>query len=716
MEEAAGSSETRPVEHPATTTVWRTLRTRAAVILGLAGLAITQPLLDLFGQNPEFFVAGDYTSMQIVGFALVIALLPSLVGILLTTVATLANRRVGSIVFAAAVFVLAGSFVLALLRTLDVDAIVLVVVIVALLGVAATTLVLGTRGGTLLASTMALANVVFLALFLFFSPSSELLARDRSPDDLGRVDVPPIGGPVVVVVLDEFAATTIMRADGSINEERYPGVASLAATSTWFRNASSHDNLTHRSVPSILSGALGGEDDLPTYDDRPRNLFTMLGDEVPVTRYEAVTDMCPPSICAPPPRRSLLQALDDASVVYGHRVLPSAVRDELPSIDEAWGEFGAGEDEGASDPFVSEDGGSDPSVQTVIDRAYARWRGLDADERGPLGQAQVLGRQIDAITAEPSLHFVHVALPHRPWTLSRSGLTTTYYPETIEDPGDPAYPFFTQVEYQMHATQVGAADALVGELVDHLRSLPTWDETTLVVVSDHGTNLTGANLGRMVVTDDNREEVYRIPLFVKAPGQVDGEVRDEPASTLDVVPSIVDLLGIETDWQFAGHSLFDGSEPTTESRVSSDVDAAIAIAERRAEQLPHGDDWAALAAAGEHGELVGRDVVDLDVGAPSAFRATFADADVFADLPTEDGQVPFVVSGRVETASGDEPPELLVAINGRLAGVVGGYRPAAGSWSFMGYVGPDAYRGGANEVALYEVTTDGGSEVLHLLS
>ena len=43
------------------------LRSRALIILGLSGLAVAQPLLDLFGNNPEFFVAGNYSRAQIVG-------------------------------------------------------------------------------------------------------------------------------------------------------------------------------------------------------------------------------------------------------------------------------------------------------------------------------------------------------------------------------------------------------------------------------------------------------------------------------------------------------------------------------------------------------------------------------------------------------------------------------------------------------------------------
>ena len=90
----------------------------------------------------------------------------------------------------------------------------------------------------------------------------------------------------MVIVLDELPAASIMRADGSINAERYPGFAELASVSTWFRNASSPDNYSHRAVPAILTGVVADEDDLPTYHDHPRNLFTLFGGEVPVRRYE----------------------------------------------------------------------------------------------------------------------------------------------------------------------------------------------------------------------------------------------------------------------------------------------------------------------------------------------------------------------------------------------------------------------------------------------
>ncbi len=99
--------------------VWR----RGLIICGLSGLAVTQPVLDLFGNNAEFFVAGSYSTSQIVAFALFVASVLPLIGIGLTTLGYLVDRRVGTVVFAAVVALLAAAFGLALLRTVGVDAI-----------------------------------------------------------------------------------------------------------------------------------------------------------------------------------------------------------------------------------------------------------------------------------------------------------------------------------------------------------------------------------------------------------------------------------------------------------------------------------------------------------------------------------------------------------------------------------------------------------------
>jgi len=72
----------------------RSLRGRALVLLGLASIAVTQPLLDLFGRNPEFFVVGRYSRWQILVFALGVALVPALLATGLVALAGRVSRRV----------------------------------------------------------------------------------------------------------------------------------------------------------------------------------------------------------------------------------------------------------------------------------------------------------------------------------------------------------------------------------------------------------------------------------------------------------------------------------------------------------------------------------------------------------------------------------------------------------------------------------------------
>ena len=65
--------------------------------------------------------------------------------------------------------------------------------------------------------------------------------------------------------------------------------------------------------------------------------------------------------------------------------------------------------------------------------------------------------------------------------------------------------------------------------------------------------------------------------------------------------------------------------------------------------------------------------------------------------------------GQISSDGGERPPELLVAVNGRLAGVAGGYRRDGDAWEFTAYVA-DFYRPGANGVELYEVEREGAGD------
>jgi hypothetical protein len=552
---------------------------------------------------------------------------------------------------------------------------------------------------------VAVRGVGVLALVAAGSPSIGDVAQAGTGGGVVEVALSRLTAPVVVVVLDEFPAATIMRADGSINSDRYPGFAELASVSTWFRNASSHDNLTTRAVPSLLDGRLPADGSWPRYSDHPRNLFTLLGGRVPVHAYEPVTSLCPPDLC----RESETQSPTNDLVGYGVERQQAARRQTIAP-------------QPVHEPSRPATCGIVDQREVVFDheyweRALTEWHGRPGAERSPQGQASILSERIAAIDPEPALHFVHVALPHRPWLLSPSGVSTSWAPSLIRDPANPAYAFENRLEFQFHSMQVGFVDTKIAELLDRLRALPNWADALVVVTSDHGTNITPPDVGRFPVTPMNRDEVFRVPLFIKSPGQVMGAIRDDPAQLIDLLPSIVDVLDIQVGWEFDGHSLFDDSTHSVPPRVCNDVSAVLELARRRGEQFPHGDDWVGLAAVGVNGDLVGRQVTEFPMGVDSDFAAVIDQRGQFADLPTEHGAMPFGIEGLV--AGPTEPPELLVSVNGRIAGVIGGYRTIGhGSIHvarFMGYLA-DFYREGSNIVDVFEVGRQGDTVTLHRAS
>jgi Sulfatase len=686
---------------------WRQLAGDAAVLFGLAGVAITQPMLDLFGKNPTFFVAGDYGRRQIVAFALVIGFVPTLVVFAVTALPGIASARAGRVLHGIGVGALAGLFGLLVARTVGIDALLPVALIGIMVGIGVALLEWRIRAARQFLSYMALGNLAFMGLFLGTSPTSELLAG-TSYTDAGSVKIPPLGGPVLVVVLDEFPLTSLIGADGQIIEERYPNFAKLAESSTWFRNAASESKTTFVSVPSILTGVRATEDDLPFYRDHPRNYFTLFGSRYPISRYEIVTDLCPPDTCTPPPHQSLREALDDASIVYRHRVLPDELRDGLPDIDRSWGNFG---DEVGGAPSAPEttvattpSGSADP---------MARLDEVPASDAGKVGQASALRRQLQLIGADPSINFVHVLLPHHAYALSPWGPsnTDTWNPNMVPaHADDPGYDFIFRELYALQAMQIGAVDQMIGQLMEHLEATGAWDDTTLVVTSDHGIDITPPGFTR-TQTPDNTDELFRIPLFIKAPGQTKGAIDDAPASTIDVVPSLVDLLGIEAEWTFDGHSLFDGSTPTTDRLVTGGIEAAQQVARRHTAQFPRGEGWDDLAAVGEGQDLVGRRVADVEVGAPSELEVGFDRADLLSNLSASSGEVPYSLRGSLRGAD-DTPPELVVALNGTFAGTIGGYRPDGDGWLFSGLMA-NYFVDGPNEVVAYEVERTAGDVTLH---
>lgn len=102
--------------------------------------------------------------------------------------------------------------------------------------------------------------------------------------------------------------------------------------------------------------------------------------------------------------------------------------------------------------------------------------------------------------------------------------------------------------------EIAAVDQEVGRVWDALRASAVGSQTVAVVTSDHG-----ESLGEHEYYFDHGADLFdpclRIPLIVVAPGGAKGRRSGVFASTLDVVPTILDAVKVSYPPDLAGESL-----------------------------------------------------------------------------------------------------------------------------------------------------------------
>jgi arylsulfatase A-like enzyme len=133
----------------------------------------------------------------------------------------------------------------------------------------------------------------------------------------------------------------------------------------------------------------------------------------------------------------------------------------------------------------------------------------------------------------------------------------------------------------LYEGEVRYTDATVGELVRGLHDLGVLDRAIVAVTSDHGEEF--GEHGGLAHARTVYEEVMRIPLILWGPGAVpEGRVVDAPASIVDIVPTLLDLLRLPPAGGVQGQSLvaaLRGDAPTANR---------IRFAEGPGQKLPAG--------------------------------------------------------------------------------------------------------------------------------
>jgi arylsulfatase A-like enzyme len=106
----------------------------------------------------------------------------------------------------------------------------------------------------------------------------------------------------------------------------------------------------------------------------------------------------------------------------------------------------------------------------------------------------------------------------------------------------------------LYAGEVVYTDAELGKFVASLAELGVLDSTVLIITADHGEAFGEHDL--FGHSNSLYDELLHVPLIVRAPGLVPAGTRvDAIASLVDLVPTVLDVLGLPALSRVSGHSL-----------------------------------------------------------------------------------------------------------------------------------------------------------------
>ena len=684
---------------------WPSLLVVSIHMTALSALALTHPLLQLIGRDPEFLVVHQLGGRGVVAFvALMLLLIPAVaiaLAWILRRLAPAASR------WFVAVSVGASATALALQGTLGTPVVgtgFAALVVGAVAGMVAGVVYFRSAVARSFVTALSPAIVVVPTLFLMNPSIGRFFADGPVDSSAPRIETTT---PVFVIVFDELPLASLLDEKATIDARHYPSFAALAADGMWFRNATTVATHTRWAIPALTTGKYPQAAAVPTDSWYPDNIFTLFGASHHMSVFEPMSRLCPASLCVRAGSSGLMRGVAiarDMAIVYMHLIVPQPWAAELPPLDEDWGNFG--------------NAGGAMSQR-------AGWLGLpDVDER----RAKPLEfiADLSVPTQKPGFWFMHVVLPHNPYLYLPSG--QSYDGPRGTDPAMEEGGFWIDDEtavaqvYQRHLLQVGYADRFLGELIAKLKAIGVYDRVLLAVVSDHGVSFRPGDR-RRTLTNTNRADILSVPFIIKAPSETDGRIIDDAVEAVDLLPTIAAMLSADIPWQVDGRAGVDSEEPRDVRRVLSlppgnrlrddldkysvqevawRFDLVEEAVRRKLILFEDGDPFKPQFLP--EGDLVGQTVAGLAIGDVSNVTVNVNAQSQFQNVSMQNDRLPLRIHGTatVESAA-PRSVTLAIAVNGTIR-ITTRVLPD-GSWSAL--VPPQALQNGMNDVQMFIVSSAG---------
>ena len=294
------------------------------------------------------------------------------------------------------------------------------------------------------------------------------------------------------------------------------------------------------------------------------------------------------------------------------------------------------------------------------------------------------------------------------------------------DPGEDkrwrANQLLVEEALQHHLLQLGAVDRLIGGLLAQLKRRGLYNRSLIIVTADHGASFR-ANGWIRRTTFDNVSDIAAVPLFVKYPGEKGGREDRRAAETVDILPTVADVLDITVPWPDDGTSL--RATPIARSvrvaRLKRQANCRFAR-ENRVRCPGNCQEECDLAWRGQaldisnlvrDGTCLGTTTSTLPVAAADA-RVSIPLLPALEDVRKGSVHVPAHFVGQI-TWDALRPAEVVaIAINGRFEAMTTPFRSDGGAW-IDAMINEEHLREGWNSVEVYAVRGRGAATNLLLL-
>ncbi len=345
------------------------------------------------------------------------------------------------------------------------------------------------------------------------------------------------------------------------------------------------------------------------------------------------------------------------------------------------------------------------------------------------GRRERLDRFIRSIgPGRPTFYLKHVLLPHGPYMFLPSGRQTR---RTFQDPipgmnsprgfGDR---FLTEHNQQRFLLQIAYMDRELGRMFTRMRQNGTFDTSLIVVTADHGMAFEVGVNDRRTATRANIDEIAPVPLFIKAPAQRRGRTDRSYVRTIDIVPTMADVLNIRMPYRADGRSAFSrvirrrrfvrmikrGFKGTLTISARSFERRRRALVRRKLRLYGFGPFRTLYTGIGPNRHLIGRRVAALGPAGPGRVRATIVGAAEMRAVNPRSLINPTHVAGTIRGGTRGAKRDVAVAINGTIEAVGRTfYLRGSRQESYAMAVPEPAMRPGLNVVEVFEASNRGRS-------